>query len=104
MRISGVERFGRGGTRVRVAAAALTVAAWLGLTSPAPADIILFTADAQDLTFGNPGGAPANSNGGNLPAVSPGVTLDPDPAPLDGVATGPLGGIAYGPGGFAGNT
>ncbi len=42
-------------------------------------------------------GAPADSHGGHLPPIDPGVTLTPPVAPLGGVATGPLNGVVYGP-------
>ena len=83
----------------------IALIAGLGL-SPGAAhavSITLFTADVDDTQGENPIGVPADSNP-NIPSISPGVTLGPGSAPLDGVATGPLNGITYGPGAFGGNT
>lgn len=79
--------------------------AGLGLSSGAANAVTftLFTADVDSTGGANPIGAPADSNE-NLPPISPGVTLTPGVAPLDGVATGPLNGITYGPSAFSGNT
>lgn len=67
-------------------------------------DVVLYTADTDNTGTAFPQGSPADSNGGHLPAIDAGVTLTPAVALLDGVATGPLGGIIYGPAAFGGNT
>ncbi len=68
---------------------------------------ILFTADtATDFSgdyLSQPAtvfGVPADSHFGHLPNISPGVILSPFPAYFDGVETGPLNGVTYGPLGF----
>lgn len=77
----------------------------LGLSSGRvhAATIVLFTADTDSTTAENPLGVPADDNP-NLPTISPGVNLTPNSTPLDGVATGPLNGITYGPGAYLGST
>lgn len=68
----------------------------------ARADIVLFTA-AVDNSFGiNPVSVPGTNNP-NIPAIDPGVTLNPNPALLDGNITYGLHGVDYGPFGFGGN-
>lgn len=54
----------------------------------------------------NPIGAPADSHEGHLPPnpIDPGGTLSPATSFLDGVETGPLNRITYGPGAWGGNT
>src|SRR4051812_36892402 len=86
---------------VRAATTTLAALAFLGL-SPGRADTVLFTASTD-----NTGGAfrlsVPGTNNPNIPAIDPGVTLNPNPALLDGLQTGPLGGVTYGPFGFGGN-
>jgi hypothetical protein len=84
--------------------ASFAAVALLATASPSRADIVLFTATSQDLVGGLPGGVLPDGLPGHLPGISPGVSFSPSPAPLDGVETGPLGGITYGPNAFAGNT
>jgi hypothetical protein len=43
------------------------------------------------------------TNNVNIPTISQGVTLTPNPALLDGNITGPLNGVTYGPVGFGAN-
>ena len=49
------------------------------------------------------GDDPAGTFNPVIPSIDPGVTLNPDPAFLDGNITGPLNGVTYGPFGFGGN-
>jgi hypothetical protein len=75
----------------------------LGSGPTAMASVILFTASSQDTVGGNSGGAPADTGLVNLPSLSPGVVLNPNPTALDGNQTGALNGITYGPNGFGPN-
>jgi hypothetical protein len=65
-------------------------------------DVILFTASTDNSGGLNPISVP-NNNNANIPAVSPSVTITPNPALLDGNSVGPLNGVTYGPFGFGGN-
>lgn len=78
-------------------ATALVVAAWLPVSSAfaASSTTILYTA-STDYTGGFNTIVP-NSNNVYIPAISPGVTLSPDPAYLNNQNVGPLDGISYGP-------
>ena len=69
----------------------------------ATADVILYTASTDNSGGVDPISVP-NENNPNLPSISAGVTLNPDPALLDGNTVGPLNGITYGPSAFGGNT
>jgi hypothetical protein len=75
---------------------------------PAGADTILFTASTDSSGMADPVSAPAviplGPNNPVIPSIDPGVTLNPNPALLDGNITGPLDGVTYGPFGFGGNT
>lgn len=84
--------------------ATLAIGAFLVTGSEAQAGAVLFTAGV-DITFtANPVSIPPQGNP-HIPSVDPGVTLTPvPPIPLDGVATGPLNGITYGPGAFPNDT
>lgn len=88
-----------------VAALFVAVCAWCAVPADALASpLILYTADtATDAEGGTTLGAPADSNGGHLPAISAGVTLSGTGA-LRGDEFGPLNGNTYGPTGFNGNT
>jgi hypothetical protein len=67
------------------------------------AGTILYTASTDNSGGLNPVSVP-NANNPFIPPISPGVTLSPNPAFLDGNFVGPLNGILYGPFGFGGNT
>jgi hypothetical protein len=73
----------------------------------ASADTILFTASTDSSGMANPVSVPAVIPPGPLspviPSVDPGVTLNPNPAFLDGNITGPLNGVNYGTVGFPGS-
>ena len=66
------------------------------------ADTVLFTASTDNTGGAFPVSVPGTNNP-NIPTIDPGVTLNPNPALLDGFQTGPLGGVTYGPFGFGGN-
>jgi hypothetical protein len=66
-------------------------------------DIVLFTASTDNSGGVNPISVP-NNNNPYLPAISPGVALNPRSANLDGNAVGPLNGITYGPFGWINDT
>jgi hypothetical protein len=70
--------------------------------SPSRGDIILYTASTDNTGGANPIGVPGTNNP-NIPMISAGVTLAPNPAFFDGNITGPLNGISYGPFGFGAN-
>ena len=74
----------------------------LFLPMPASADTVLFTASTDNTGGAFPVSVPGTNNP-NIPTIDPGVTLNPNPALLDGFQTGPLGGVTYGPFGFGGN-
>ncbi len=76
---------------------------WLGAESPARASIILYTASTDNTGGVAPQSVPSVNNM-NLPPIDPGVTINPNPAFLDGNTVGPINGITYGPFGFVGNT
>ena len=57
----------------------------LGIASGAAADTILYTASTDNSGFGGDPSVPAFNNP-FLPAISPGVTIAPNPAFLDGNA------------------
>lgn len=79
-------------------------AGWAAPVAALPQPVILFTADtADDQEGGTTLGVPADSNGGHLPAISAGVVLSPDSAPLQGDVVGPLNDNIYGPFGSFGN-
>jgi hypothetical protein len=82
----------------------LFVGAVLGpfLAVPAAADVVLYTASTDNSGFGGDPSVPAFNNT-NLPPIDPGVTLNPNPAFLDGNAVGPINGITYGPFAFGAN-
>jgi hypothetical protein len=87
---------------------ALAAAVWLQAAGARAGNVaILFTA-STDYTGGvNPISAPNDPTQQNpyLPALSPGVSLSPNPALLDGNLVGPLpDGSTYGPFGYNGNT
>ena len=70
----------------------------------AQAAATLFTAGADTSGTTNPVSSPPTANP-HIPSLSPGVTLNPgQPILLDGVATGPLNGITYGPTAYSGST
>ena len=75
---------------------------------PAAADTILFTASTDSSGMAYPVSAPALIPTGLsypvIPSIDPTVTLNPNPALLDGNVTGPLDGVIYGPTGFGFNT
>ena len=83
----------------------MTVAVtFLACATQVHAGAVLFTAGADTSGMTNPVSIPPSSNP-HIPLISPGVTLAPTaPIPLDGVTTGPLNGITYGPGAFSGST
>ena len=76
--------------------------------NPAIADTILFTASTDSSGMAYPVSAPAVIPPGLsypvIPSIDPTVTLNPNPALLDGNITGPLDGVTYGPYGFGFNT
>ncbi|MDA0834063.1 MAG: PEP-CTERM sorting domain-containing protein [Planctomycetota bacterium] len=75
-------------------------------TGTAYADpIILYTAGVDVEEEGTNPSVPATSSNPHIPSISPGVIFSPVlPVFLDGVETGPLNGITYGPGAFGDNT
>jgi hypothetical protein len=75
---------------------ALLACSWLMLAGEASADIILFTASTDNTGGLNPISVP-NNNNIYIPPIDPAVTINPNPALLDGNAVGPLDGITYGP-------
>jgi PEP-CTERM motif len=69
-------------------------------------EVILYAASTDNTGGLNPISVP-NTNNPNLPAIDPNVTLNPNPALLNGNKVGPLNGITYGPltaGGDTGGT
>jgi PEP-CTERM motif len=82
----------------------LVIALWLSMIDRSRAgDIILFTASTDNTGGANPISVP-NNNNPFIPAIDPAVTINPNPALLDGNQVGPLNGITYGPLGALGNT
>lgn len=72
---------------------------------PARGDVILYTASVDASAVGGSAVSVPAENNPHLEPIDPGVSLTPPPPIfLDGVATGPLNGITYGPFGFGGNT
>jgi hypothetical protein len=84
-----------------VVSTALLMTFALGL-APCLGDVILFTASTDNTGGANPVSVPGTNNP-NIPTISAGVTVTPNPALLDGNITGPLNGISYGPFGFGAN-
>jgi hypothetical protein len=78
------------------------IALWLVVSFQCSAGTILFTASIDNTGGAFPVSVPGTNNA-NIPTISPGVTLTPNPALLDGNITGPLHGVTYGPFGFDGN-
>lgn len=94
-----MSRFSRTASLVAVTAA-------IGITAYSTqtrADAVLFTAGVDQSLTTNPVSIPSQGNP-HIPGISAGVTLTPSGGLLDGVATGPLNGITYGPGAFGGST
>jgi hypothetical protein len=85
----------------RILATAFMTVALLDLAR-VRADTVLFTASTDNTGGANPISVPGTNNV-NIPTISPGVTLNPNPALLDGLQSGPLGGVIYGPFGFGAN-
>lgn len=87
-----------------LAAAATAAFTFVACTSQAFAGAVLFTAGVDTTSMANPVSVPPSANP-HIPTIDPGVTLAPmAPILLDGMATGPLNGITYGPGAFPGGT
>jgi hypothetical protein len=78
------------------------LAAVMAAGTPAAADTILFTASTDNTGGAFPVSVPGTNNP-NIPMIDPGVTLNPNPALLNGFQTGPLNGVLYGPFGFGAN-
>jgi hypothetical protein len=75
---------------------------WLVLAGRASADVVLYTASTDNSGLGTDPSVPAVNNP-YLPPISPGVTISPNPAFLDGNPVGPINGITYGPFAFGAN-
>ncbi len=77
----------------------LTTLLGLGAEVPARADlVVLYTASTDTSGGTNPQSVPSPNLFSDLPAIDPGVTINPDPAFLDGGTVGPINvGITYGP-------
>jgi hypothetical protein len=89
-------------TILRIAAMAAAVTYMAFATQVHAAAVVLFTAGVDISGTSNPVSIPAQGNP-HIPSINPGVTLT-TPTLLDGVATGPLNGITYGPAAYSGST
>jgi len=96
--------------RKRTAALALLAVLWLARGPVAPAATVLYSASVDSsIGTGNPASVPYNGVTGFLsyaivPSISPGVTINPDPALLGGTRTGALNGVMYGQASSNGST
>jgi PEP-CTERM motif len=91
------------GSRTGFTSLAVGLVMTFGLVASVRADVVMFTASV-DNSFGvNPISVPGTNNP-NIPSIDPSVTVNPNPAMLDGDQTNGPNGVTYGPFGFGGNT